>query len=118
MKKNSTVAAAATEFLCFFPPLAPPFSRCLIGFCAVNETGDVAYTTSSQTSERRSGSSSKHKERRRRCHDISIHDKMKFLSLSPVFDNLLFPPSRPPCFICYLTSPSSCLRLSLSREWK
>jgi hypothetical protein len=40
--KNSReeVAAEATSVLCF-----SPFSRCLIGFCAVNETGDVAYTS-------------------------------------------------------------------------
>lgn len=40
--KNSTeeVASEATSVFCF-----SPFSRCLIGFCAVNETGDVAYTS-------------------------------------------------------------------------
>jgi hypothetical protein len=64
---------------------APPFSRCLIGFCAVNETGDVAYTAA-QTSEQR-----RRQQQQAAKDDIPIRDRT-LPPCSHAFDNL--PPHR------------------------
>lgn len=78
MKNSRVERVSKREFL-------SPFSRCLIGFCAVNETRDVAYNISINRSWVDVEAETRVKWEF--C-DISIHDKMNSLLLS--FDNLLF----------------------------